>query len=109
VAVGSASISAISVANPDIRAVIPTGVIEPPSVNESSEPSDVAARCSGVGCIAAMSTTDEVMLIKVASIRLQVADSGPDGILISQINTRTDAEAAIRAMKYPPLGERGAA
>lgn len=35
-------------------------------------------------------------------------DTGPDGILVPMINTAADAEAAVRAMKYPPLGERGA-
>ena len=35
-------------------------------------------------------------------------DTGPDGILVPMINTAADAEAAVRAMKYPPAGERGA-
>jgi 2-keto-3-deoxy-L-rhamnonate aldolase RhmA len=35
-------------------------------------------------------------------------DLGPDGILVPMINTRADAEASVRAMKYPPRGERGA-
>jgi 2-dehydro-3-deoxyglucarate aldolase/4-hydroxy-2-oxoheptanedioate aldolase len=35
-------------------------------------------------------------------------DTGPDGILVPMINTVADAEAAVRAMKYPPRGERGA-
>jgi len=35
-------------------------------------------------------------------------DTGPDGILVPMINTAADAEAAVRAMKYPPVGERGA-
>jgi 2-keto-3-deoxy-L-rhamnonate aldolase RhmA len=34
-------------------------------------------------------------------------DLGPDGIIIPLVNTREEAEAAVRAMKYPPLGERG--
>jgi 2-keto-3-deoxy-L-rhamnonate aldolase RhmA len=38
----------------------------------------------------------------------RAVDAGPDGILIPQINTRAEAEYAVRAMKYPPLGERGA-
>lgn len=38
----------------------------------------------------------------------RAVDAGPDGILVPQINTRAEAEAAVRAMKYPPLGERGA-
>ncbi|MGA2079666.1 MAG: aldolase/citrate lyase family protein [Holophaga sp.] len=35
-------------------------------------------------------------------------DLGPDGIIIPLVNSREEAEAAIRAIKYPPWGERGA-
>jgi 2-keto-3-deoxy-L-rhamnonate aldolase RhmA len=35
-------------------------------------------------------------------------DIGPDGILVPLINSAEEAEAAVRAMKYPPWGERGA-
>lgn len=35
-------------------------------------------------------------------------DTGPDGIIVPLVNSRAEAEAAVRAMKYPPLGERGA-
>ncbi len=35
-------------------------------------------------------------------------DLGPDAIIVPLVNTREEAEAAVRAMKYPPLGERGA-
>lgn len=38
----------------------------------------------------------------------RAADAGPDAILVPQINNRAEAEAAVRAMRYPPLGERGA-
>jgi 2-keto-3-deoxy-L-rhamnonate aldolase RhmA len=38
----------------------------------------------------------------------RAVDAGPDGILIPLINTRAEAEDAVRAMKYPPVGERGA-
>ena len=34
-------------------------------------------------------------------------DLGPDGIIVPLVNSREEAEAAVRAMKYPPLGERG--
>ncbi len=34
-------------------------------------------------------------------------DLGPDGIIVPLVNTREEAEAAVRAMKYPPWGERG--
>ena len=35
-------------------------------------------------------------------------DAGPDGIIIPLVNTKEEAEYAVRAMKYPPVGERGA-
>lgn len=35
-------------------------------------------------------------------------DTGPDGIIIPLVNTKEEAEYAVRAMKYPPVGERGA-
>ena len=38
----------------------------------------------------------------------RVLDTGPDGVLIPLVNSREEAEYAVRAMKYPPLGERGA-
>jgi len=38
----------------------------------------------------------------------RVLDTGPDGIIIPLVNTREEAEMAVRAMKYPPMGERGA-
>ena len=34
-------------------------------------------------------------------------DTGPDGILIPLVNSREEAEYAVKAMKYPPWGERG--
>ena len=34
----------------------------------------------------------------------RMVDAGPDGILIPQVNSREEAEYAVRAMKYPPLG-----
>ncbi len=38
----------------------------------------------------------------------RVLDTGPDGLIIPLVNTREEAEYAVRAIKYPPLGERGA-
>lgn len=35
-------------------------------------------------------------------------DTGPDGIIIPLVNNKEEAEYAVRAMKYPPIGERGA-
>jgi 2-keto-3-deoxy-L-rhamnonate aldolase RhmA len=36
-----------------------------------------------------------------------VLDSGAAGVLVPMVNTRADAELAVRSVKYPPLGLRG--
>jgi len=36
-----------------------------------------------------------------------VLDSGAAGVLVPMVNTRADAELAVKASKYPPLGFRG--
>lgn len=36
-----------------------------------------------------------------------VLDSGAAGVLVPMVNTRVDAELAVRMTKYPPLGSRG--
>jgi 2-keto-3-deoxy-L-rhamnonate aldolase RhmA len=38
----------------------------------------------------------------------RVLDTGPDGIIIPLVNTKEEAEEVVKAVKYPPLGERGA-
>ncbi|MGK2857199.1 MAG: HpcH/HpaI aldolase family protein [Thermoanaerobaculia bacterium] len=38
----------------------------------------------------------------------RLLDTGPDGIIVPLVNSREEAEYAVRAMKYPPWGERGA-
>jgi 4-hydroxy-2-oxoheptanedioate aldolase len=38
---------------------------------------------------------------------LQALDSGAHGIQVPQVNTRAEAEAVVRSVKYAPLGERG--
>ena len=37
----------------------------------------------------------------------RILDTGPDGILVPSVNSREEAEKAIKYTKYPPLGERG--
>ena len=37
----------------------------------------------------------------------QVLETGPVGIMFPQVNTAAEAEAAVRAVKYPPEGIRG--
>ncbi len=36
-----------------------------------------------------------------------VLDSGAAGVLVPMVNTKADAELAVRMTKYPPLGDRG--
>lgn len=36
-----------------------------------------------------------------------VLDSGAAGVLVPMVNTKAEAEAAVAAVKYPPLGSRG--
>lgn len=38
----------------------------------------------------------------------RILDTGPDGIIIPLVRTKEDAEEAVKAIKYPPVGERGA-
>ncbi len=42
-----------------------------------------------------------------ASVILEYLDAGAGGIIVPNVNTRLDVDAAVMAMKYPPLGQRG--
>jgi len=52
-----------------------------------------------------------VPLVRLASIdpvqTKAVMDSGAAGVLVPMVNTRADAELAVRGVKYPPQGFRG--
>lgn len=37
----------------------------------------------------------------------RVMDAGAHGVIVPMVNTREEAEAAVSAVKYPPLGTRG--
>lgn len=37
----------------------------------------------------------------------RVMDAGARGVIVPMVNSREEAEAAVRAVKYPPLGTRG--
>ena len=58
----------------------------------------------------AISTTDVVPLVRVPwnepSIIMKVLDAGAWGVVVPLINSRADAEAAVAACRYPPLGIR---
>jgi 2-keto-3-deoxy-L-rhamnonate aldolase RhmA len=42
-----------------------------------------------------------------ARIIKRVLDAGADGIIVPSVNSAEDAQKAVNAMKYPPLGTRG--
>lgn len=44
---------------------------------------------------------NDALLIK------RVMDAGADGVIVPMVNSAEDALKAVRAVKYPPLGERG--
>ena len=37
----------------------------------------------------------------------RVLDAGADGIIVPLVNSQRDAENAVKAVKYPPIGDRG--
>jgi 4-hydroxy-2-oxoheptanedioate aldolase len=58
----------------------------------------------------AISTTDTVPLVRVPWNRgdwiKRALDAGAYGVVVPMVNTRADAEAAVRATRYPPIGDR---
>jgi 4-hydroxy-2-oxoheptanedioate aldolase len=65
------------------------------------------------GLIRAADVTGMTSLVRVprndASVILECLDAGAGGIIVPNITTRAEAEAAAAAMRYPPVGVRGAA
>ena len=63
------------------------------------------------GLLQAISTTDTVPLVRVPSVHGdwigRALDAGAYGVIVPSVNTRAEAEAAVRATRYPPQGERG--
>lgn len=59
----------------------------------------------------AVDAAGSVPLVRLASVdpvqAKAVMDSGAAGVLVPMVNTKTDAEIAVRAVKYPPDGFRG--
>jgi 2-keto-3-deoxy-L-rhamnonate aldolase RhmA len=64
-----------------------------------------------LGQVQSLSGTGTKAVVRVENndptIIKRVLDIGCDGIIIPSVNTREDAENAIKSIKYPPLGERG--
>ena len=63
------------------------------------------------GLLQAISATDTVPLVRVPSVEAdwigRALDAGAYGVIVPAVNTRLQAEAAVRATRYPPQGERG--
>jgi len=63
-----------------------------------------------VSMMQAISTTDVVPLVRVPwnepSVIMKVLDAGAWGVVVPLVNSRADAEAAVAACRYPPLGIR---
>src|SRR5207245_9991787 len=58
----------------------------------------------------AISTTETIPLVRVPSNGVdwikRAPDAGAYGLVVPMVNDRADAEAAVRATRYPPLGAR---
>lgn len=61
-----------------------------------------AAEASGITALARVPSADPARI-------LALLDQGVQGIILAHCNSRDDAEALVRAVKYPPRGIRGAA
>lgn len=69
----------------------------------------------GIGDISAMTRAADARgvpsLVRPAnsdpSLILRVLDTGAGGVMVPNVKSGADAEAAVRSVKYPPLGERG--
>jgi len=65
-----------------------------------------------MGLIMAVAGRGCIPLVRLAGIdpiqAKAVLDAGAAGVMIPMVNSRADAEAAVKAVKYPPIGERGA-
>lgn len=60
----------------------------------------MAIQSKGVTALVRVGSNDELMI-------KQVMDAGADGIIIPMVCTKADAERAVKAVKYPPMGIRG--
>lgn len=61
--------------------------------------------------IQAMSSTKVVPLVRLAGSQRaftnKILDTGPQGVIVPMVNSRDEAEAAVRAARFPPEGTRG--
>ncbi|RJQ53518.1 MAG: 2,4-dihydroxyhept-2-ene-1,7-dioic acid aldolase [Desulfobacteraceae bacterium] len=65
-----------------------------------------------LGLIMAVEGRGAIPLVRLAGIdpiqAKAVLDAGAAGVMVPMVNSKEDAEAAVDAVKYPPLGQRGA-
>ncbi|MEM1314310.1 MAG: aldolase/citrate lyase family protein [Pseudomonadota bacterium] len=65
---------------------------------------------TAVGMLQAISTTDATPLVRVPwnepGIIGKMLDAGAYGVICPMVNSRAEAEALVRACRYPPDGER---
>ena len=63
-----------------------------------------------LGMLQAISSTETVALVRVPwnepGIIGKVLDAGAQGVVIPMVNSRSEAEAAVGACRYPPAGRR---
>jgi 2-keto-3-deoxy-L-rhamnonate aldolase RhmA len=60
----------------------------------------VAIQAKGVKVFVRVGANDPLIIKRVL-------DSGADGIIVPSVNSKAEAQKAIQAMKYPPVGTRG--
>jgi 4-hydroxy-2-oxoheptanedioate aldolase len=77
-------------------------------IDTEHTPGDVEATLTG---IMACEVTGMTPLVRVYEnsppLICKALDNGAQGVIIPHISTVAQAEAAVRSVKYPPLGERG--
>jgi 2-keto-3-deoxy-L-rhamnonate aldolase RhmA len=61
--------------------------------------------------IQAMAASEVTPLVRLAgsqrSLVTKILDTGPRGVIVPMVNSREEAEAAVRAVLFPPEGDRG--
>ncbi len=57
-------------------------------------------QAAGMKALVRVSKNEEVIIKRIM-------DAGADGIIVPMVNSREDAEQAVRYVKYPPMGKRG--
>lgn len=57
-------------------------------------------QAAGMKALVRVGKNDEVIIKRIM-------DAGADGIIVPMVNSREDAEQAVRYAKYPPVGKRG--